>query len=204
MNILAFDTASPRVSVALERSDGERAERGIVSDRPRHVEDLVPMIDALLSEMSVVRSEIGRIVVGIGPGQFNGLRVGVTTAEMLHRVWGCELVGVSTLESMAWTYRREAPEVVALLDARRRAAYIGRYRTAPWVRLDAEEMLETRGLGEVIGDACVVATPSIAAALDFAPHVDWPSPLAMIEVAADRSAADHVGAVYVRPAEESI
>lgn len=86
MNTLAFDTASPRVAAAIVRADGERVERGIVTDGPRHVEELIPLIEELLTEMSVVGAEIDRVVVGVGPGQFNGLRVGVTTANMLARV----------------------------------------------------------------------------------------------------------------------
>lgn len=204
MNVLAFDTASPRVAVAVQRGDGERAERGTVSDRPRHVEDLIPMIDALLKEMAIAPDSIGRIVVGVGPGQFNGLRVGVTTAEMLHRVWACELVGISTLESMAWSARSSGDSVAALLDARRRAAYVGRYRTNPWGSEVPESMCDTADLHQVLGGAQVVATPSIAAALDLSTQIEWPSPLAMIDLAASRTATKRVGAVYVRPAEESI
>lgn len=204
MNTLAFDTASPRVAAAIVRADGERVERGIVTDGPRHVEELIPLIEELLTEMSVVGAEIDRVVVGVGPGQFNGLRVGVTTANMLARVWKCELVGVSTLEALAWPHRFESDEVVSLLDARRRAAYFSRYASRPWSQQRPECMFDIAEIADACSGAFVVATPSIASVLEFPVCIDWPSPLAMIDLALGRDTTEQVAAVYVRPVEESI
>ncbi len=204
MNTLALDTASPRVAVAIVRADGERIEDARVGKTPRHVEELIPVVDALMGAMSLRGAAIDRIVVGIGPGQFNGLRVGVATAEVLAKVWKCELVGVSSLAALAWPYRERAPEVFALLDARRNAAYMASYRTEHWQSASEPTMIEVSSIGAALQESFVVGTPAVASAVEVPMAVDWPSPLAMIELAGIRSQRFDPRAVYLRPASEHV
>ena len=74
---------------------------------------------------------LDRIAVGVGPGTFTGLRIGVSTARALARARGIELIGVSTLESLALAAAEAAPEaVVAVLDARRGEVFAAAWETS--------------------------------------------------------------------------
>ena len=98
--LLALDTATPAVTVAV--ADGERmlAERTTVDAR-RHGELLAPAIEAVLRDAGVGRADLDRVAVGVGPGPFTGLRVGLVTARMLGAVLGVPVVGVCTLDVLA-------------------------------------------------------------------------------------------------------
>ena len=138
MLVLAFDTATAAVTVALsEWAPGEsprlRAEAKIV-DRRRHAEVLAPAINTVLGEARVSRSELSAIAVGVGPGPYTGLRVGLVTARTLGAVLEIPVHGVCTLDALAWESRRTEPFVVAT-DARRKEVYWARYDSAA-VRVD--------------------------------------------------------------------
>jgi tRNA threonylcarbamoyladenosine biosynthesis protein TsaB len=98
--LLAFDTATPAVTVALH--DGERV---VVShtqvDARRHGELLAPGITAVLDEAWVPRHEVTAVAVGVGPGPFTGLRVGLVTARTLGLALGIPVYGVCTLDVLA-------------------------------------------------------------------------------------------------------
>lgn len=119
MRILGFDTATRATTVALV--DGgtvlERRDDPPSGARPRHTTRLMPMIAELLCEAGWGWDELDRIAVGIGPGTFTGLRIGVSTARALARARGLELVGISTLESLS--LGADADVVCAAIDARR-------------------------------------------------------------------------------------
>lgn len=113
MLILAFDTATATATSALVW-DGEVL--GELSSRPVSVlEDL----DALLRRGGVRDSQVEGIAVGIGPGSFTGLRMGLITARTLSFAWGVGLAGVSTLDALA----AGAPGAVPVIDARRREVF---------------------------------------------------------------------------------
>jgi tRNA threonylcarbamoyl adenosine modification protein YeaZ len=111
--ILAFDTATDRATSALVW-DGEVL--GELTSRPVTVlEDL----DALLRRGGVRDTQVEGIAVGIGPGSFTGLRMGLITARTLAFAWGAELAGVSTLDALA----AGAPGAIPVIDARRREVF---------------------------------------------------------------------------------
>jgi tRNA threonylcarbamoyladenosine biosynthesis protein TsaB len=113
MLILAFDTATDTATSALAW-DGEVL--GELTSRPVSVlEDL----DALLRRGGVRDSQVEGIAVGIGPGSFTGLRMGLITARTLSFAWGVGVAGVSTLDALA----AGAPGAVPVIDARRREVF---------------------------------------------------------------------------------
>lgn len=113
MLILAFDTATDRATSALVW-DGELL--GELTSRPVTVlEDL----DALLRRGGVRDSQVEGIAVGIGPGSFTGLRMGLITARTLAFAWSVGLAGVTTLDALA----AGAPGAVPVIDARRREVF---------------------------------------------------------------------------------
>lgn len=98
--LLAFDTASPAVTVAV--ADGERvlASRTTVDAR-RHAELLAPAIVSVLAEAGVDRGDLTAIAVGVGPGPYTGLRVGLVTARTLGAVLLVPVIGVCTHDHLA-------------------------------------------------------------------------------------------------------
>jgi tRNA threonylcarbamoyladenosine biosynthesis protein TsaB len=111
--ILAFDTATDTATSALVW-DGEVL--GELRSRPVTVlEDL----DALLRRGGVRDTQVEGIAVGIGPGSFTGLRMGLITARTLAFAWEAGLAGVSTLDALA----AGAPSAVPVIDARRREVF---------------------------------------------------------------------------------
>jgi tRNA threonylcarbamoyl adenosine modification protein YeaZ len=147
--LLTFDTATPLVTVALH--DGDDVVLELVSERPlQHGEQLAPLIDRALRETGLVRQDLTAIGVGIGPGPFTGLRVGLVTARTLGFVLEVPVYGVCTLDVLAVEAadtRAVAEEFVVATDARRREVYLATYDAAG-VRLD----------GPVVGKAADHAT----------------------------------------------
>jgi len=131
--LLAFDTATPLVTVALH--DGEDVVCELVSDRPlQHGEQLAPLIDRALRETGLVREDLTAIGVGVGPGPFTGLRVGLVTARTLGFVLELPVYGVCTLDVLAveavdtGAVGNEGDgEFVVATDARRKEVYLATY-----------------------------------------------------------------------------
>jgi len=127
--LLAFDTATPAVTVALH--DGERVvATHLTVDARRHGELLAPGITAVLDEAWVPRQDVTAIAVGVGPGPFTGLRVGLVTARTLALALEIPVYGVCTLDVLAAQAADEgllgSPFLVAT-DARRKEVYWASY-----------------------------------------------------------------------------
>ena len=127
--LLAFDTATPAVTVALH--DGQRVVASCTKvDARRHGELLAPGITAVLDEAWVRRQDITAVAVGVGPGPFTGLRVGLVTARTLALALGIPVHGVCSLDVLAAQAVEEGtvdrPFLVAT-DARRKEVYWAAY-----------------------------------------------------------------------------
>lgn len=195
MLLLALDTSTPAVTVALHDGRTVVAESTTVDAR-RHTELLTPQVVDVLSAAGADRRDITAVAVGVGPGPFTGLRVGLATARTLGAALEADVHGVCSLDVIAYAVRSPGagPFVVAT-DARRRevywAAYDGSGRRAsgpavgtPAAVRDAVGTLPTAGAG-----------PRLYAGV-FGPALDpeYPS-------AADLARAVVEGAVEVLPAE---
>jgi len=116
--ILGLDTATPSTAVALWAPGGPSAERRddpVPGDRPSHAARLLALVEEILQGDW---AQVERIAVGIGPGGFTGLRIGIATARALAQARDLPLVGVSSLAALAAAAAGEPP-VVAVIDARR-------------------------------------------------------------------------------------
>ena len=127
--VLAFDTATAATVVGLSTAAGivgERRDRPAPGTRPNHAEQLLALSAELLAEAQLRWRDVTRIGVGVGPGTFTGLRIGVATGRALAQASGTALVAVSTLEALALAARSAVPgaSVVAVLDARRGEAFV--------------------------------------------------------------------------------
>jgi len=154
MRIVGFDTATPATAVALS---GPTHPGGVVvtarhdplpGERPGHATRLLPLLAKVFERARVGWPDVDRIAVGVGPGTFTGLRIGIATARALAQARDIPLVGVSTLQSLAVTgarasLRREDPlppeldVALAVVDARR-----GEVFAASW-RIDEVEEFES-------------------------------------------------------------
>lgn len=160
MRILALDTATTATTVAL--ADGEevleRRDDPPAGARPRHTSRLMPMIAELLGEAGWGWERLERIAVGVGPGTFTGLRIGVATARALAQARALELVGVSTLQSLSLNAGRDS--VCAVLDARRGEVFAAAWKQCQPVLqpapFDPVALAEWLGSGMLaIGDGAV-------------------------------------------------
>jgi tRNA threonylcarbamoyladenosine biosynthesis protein TsaB len=155
--ILGLDTATPATVVAVLPAAGEpvelRHEPG-PGERPGHAAQLLPLARRALEAVGATFADVRRIGVGVGPGTFTGLRIGVATARALAQATGAEVAGISTLEALA-VEAGDDRAVLAVLDARRGEAYAAAYR-------DGERLL-----------APVAVAPEGLAALADPRHAPW-------------------------------
>ena len=129
--MLAFDTATPVVTVALH--DGTRVlSAKTAAGARRHGELLAAMIERVLAAGGAGRTDLEAIAVGTGPGPYTGLRAGVVTARVLASALRIPAVGVCTLDVMALAAARAAAgrEFIVAADARRKEVYWARYGPA--------------------------------------------------------------------------
>ncbi len=162
-----MDTATPAVTVALHDGRSVVARSGRVDAR-RHGELLLPAVHRVLTEAGLALDAVTDVVVGVGPGPYTGLRVGLVTAATFGSALGVPVHGVCTLDGLAYASGLDEPFVVAT-DARRKEVYWARYDdcrtrvTEPAVDRPADIAAEVAGLpavgagarlyGEVFPDA---------------------------------------------------
>jgi tRNA threonylcarbamoyl adenosine modification protein YeaZ len=125
--LLAFDTSSAAVTVALaDPVSGEILASSTTVDALRHGELLAPAIASALESAGITPGDLTRIAVGVGPGPFTGLRVGLVTARTMADVLGIEVAGVCSLDVLARQSSLSLPVAVAT-DARRKEIYWALY-----------------------------------------------------------------------------
>jgi tRNA threonylcarbamoyl adenosine modification protein YeaZ len=122
MNVLAIDT-SVGVSVAVLRSNGELTQSQTV-DHGLQGELTAELISQVVTESGLEISEITDVVVGVGPGPFTGLRVGLVTAVVFAHAREIPIHGICSLDAIAFDY---AKPCVVVTDARRKELYWARY-----------------------------------------------------------------------------
>ncbi len=127
--ILAMETATTACSAALCAADGSVVAERLSRGGPAHSQLLLPFVHELLTEAGLGWDDIDTIAVGLGPGAFTGLRIGIATARALAQAGeDVELTGVPTLSALALSLA-SAPEaeparlLVPLIDGRRREVF---------------------------------------------------------------------------------
>jgi|WetSurMetagenome_2_1015567.scaffolds.fasta_scaffold07874_5 tRNA threonylcarbamoyladenosine biosynthesis protein TsaB len=124
--ILAFDTSSVRGSVALLEGPELRAELRLNSLQT-HSALLLSSIDFLLDRVGWRLADVNLVAVGIGPGSFTGIRIGIATALGLAESLSIPFAGVSGLDAIAQQFPYPNGTVLAVLDAHRSQVYCGEY-----------------------------------------------------------------------------
>jgi tRNA threonylcarbamoyl adenosine modification protein YeaZ len=196
--VLGLDTSTPAVSVALVDLDGGAVAECVVVDARRHGELLAAGIRTVLLEARIDRRDLGAVVVGLGPGPFTGLRVGIVTAATLADALRIPAYGTCSLDGLG------TGERVAMTDARRREVYWARYDAAgarvagPGVSAPSELVDRLHDV-PVLGDGAIVYA-DVLAGLDVRAEPRYPSPALLVQVVAPRigTAAEPLVPLYLR------
>jgi tRNA threonylcarbamoyladenosine biosynthesis protein TsaB len=200
VKILAIDTATAQVGVAMGDGGVVVGETRFVGGR-RHAEQLAPAIANVCEGTGIALGQLAAVAVGIGPGLFTGLRVGVTTAKVMAQALRVPVVAVPSLDLVAYPLRHSHRLVVAVLDARRGEVFHAAYRTVPggvqrvteYAVAAPEELaadLTARGDESLLaGDGVarhVTTFGALEHAEDAGPAFAMPSVAALVELATGR------------------
>ena len=183
MLVLGIDTSTPAVSVALVRRGELVLAESVVVDARRHGELLAQGIRDVLTRAGVRRTELDAVAVGLGPGPFTGLRVGIVTAATTADALDIPSYGICSLDALGSGPR------VAVTDARRREVYWARYDESgtrcegPAVGPPAALAAQWQGL-RVVGEGAHVHAAAFAG-LDVQDEPRYPSASLIAELAGD-------------------
>lgn len=126
MNILAIDTSNQVLGIAI-LGDGQIIGEMITNVKKNQTSRLMPAIHQLMEDIDMVPDQLDKIVVAKGPGSYTGVRIGVTTAKSLAWALSIPVVGISSLEVLAYQGRLYNSLICPFFDARRQRVYTGLY-----------------------------------------------------------------------------
>jgi tRNA threonylcarbamoyladenosine biosynthesis protein TsaB len=225
--VLCIDTATPQVAVAIG-SDAEvlgHIQLSRCSGGPRHAEQLAPAIEYLCTEVGVSLDQLAAVGVGIGPGLFTGLRVGVTTAKVIASALRIPIIAVPSLDLLAFELRFTNRLIVPIVDARRSEVYYAIYRAVPGgvQRISPYEVgdpndiageLSARGQDALlVGDGALLYRERFydVEKIDFgSPGLAYPSAAALVELASAKYQREEfvppsdVSPMYLRKSDAEI
>jgi tRNA threonylcarbamoyladenosine biosynthesis protein TsaB len=222
--ILGIETATMRVGCAVGGVEGVFASFHRTRGR-RHAETLAPAIELVCAQANVGLGRIGCVAVDVGPGLFTGLRVGVATAKAMAFALRVPMIGLCSLDLLAFPVRHTRRLIVAVVDARRGEVFSACYRhvpggvqrvTPPAVCSPADLCADLNASGEeclVVGDGAM----RYASLFDDVSHVELgtsgsahPSADALVELAHPRAVREdfvqpwEIDPLYLRVADAEI
>jgi tRNA threonylcarbamoyladenosine biosynthesis protein TsaB len=223
MLILGIETSTPVSSVAIGSEQGVVAGMTVARGRG-HVEFLVPAVEQICAAASVSKRSLAGIAVGLGPGLFTGMRVGIATAKAMAQALSIPVVGVASLDLLAFEVRHSSKLICACVDARRSEVFAAFYRQVPggvqrrsefraWSpdRLAGE--IEARGEDVLfVGNGALLYRSRLPEARSEFASVSrsFPSATALVELALPRFVREEadsvwdIGPLYVRQADVNI
>jgi tRNA threonylcarbamoyladenosine biosynthesis protein TsaB len=198
--VVGIETSTPHTSVAIG-TEREILGRIQVTGRARQ-EAVTPALERLLAWTGVELDQVGGFAVGIGPGLFTGLRVGVETAKTLAQVTKAPILGLTSLDVLAYSVRFTHRTIAAVIDARRAEVFSAVYRPVPGgvvrdspyaVQRPEHLLADLEALrGEVlaVGDGAILyreVLEELGGRVEFAsPIVAHPDAAALVELAVPR------------------
>lgn len=224
MLILGIESATAQVGCALGGHEGVLASTHSAKGK-RHAENLAPAIDFICSQSQIELADVGLVAVDVGPGLFTGLRVGIATAKAIAYGLRVPMIGVSSLDLLAYPVRYTQRLIVAAIDARRGEIFHAFYRQVPGgVQRVSEPTVGTAEdlaseLMAMSGDVLLVGDGArryrdVFEGLDKVEHVDvgnlYPSAVSLVQLAHAKalreefSPIDQIHPVYLRKPDAQI
>jgi tRNA threonylcarbamoyladenosine biosynthesis protein TsaB len=223
--VVGIETSTPQTSVAIGGEQGILAQMS-VSGRSRQ-EAAAPALQQLLRWSGTELDRVGGVAVGIGPGLFTGLRVGVATAKTLAQVLAVPIVGLTSLDVLAFAVRHTPRRICAVIDGRRGEVFWSLYEPVPGGVLRATEhavarpdhlvaeLLTVTGDVLLVGDGAILYRYEIERELggrvEFASAIHaHPQAASLVELAAPRFLREEhdrlfdVVPVYLRKSDAEI
>lgn len=211
MIILGIETATQQVGCAVGGYEGVLASFHSTRGR-RHAETLAPAIEFVCRQAQLEMKEISIVAVDVGPGLFTGMRVGIATAKAIAQALRVPMIGLSSLDLLAFPVRHTSRLIAAVIDAKRGEVYtalyrhvpgglqrLGPYRVCPPSDLAADLMARNEDV-LLVGDGALRYT----AVFDDARHVEQadagfarPSAAALVELAHPQALREE----FVQPSE---
>lgn len=133
LRILAVHSTTPHLAVAVTEKDRVVGEKVLPAGR-EHLENLAPTIDDLTQALGIRLEQLDAFAVARGPGSFSGIRVGLATVKGMALALGKPVMGITSLEILAWQGLGKGDPVISVIDARRKDIYVALYdkgRTYP-------------------------------------------------------------------------
>jgi tRNA threonylcarbamoyladenosine biosynthesis protein TsaB len=223
--VVGIETSTPQTSVAIGGEQGILAQMS-VAGRSRQ-EAAAPALQQLLRWSGTELDRVGGVAVGIGPGLFTGLRVGVATAKTLAQVLAIPIVGLTSLDVLAFAVRHTPRRICAVIDGRRGEVFWSLYEPVPGGVLRATdhavakpdhlvaELLAVTGDVLLVGDGAILYRYEIERELggrvEFASAIHaHPQAASLVELAAPRFLREEhdrlfdVVPVYLRKSDAEI
>jgi tRNA threonylcarbamoyladenosine biosynthesis protein TsaB len=211
MLILGISTSTSQVGCAIGGHEGILA--AVYSTRGRrHAETLIPAVEFLCQQARVELSDIGAVAVDLGPGMFTGLRVGVASAKALSHARRLPMIGVASLDLLAFPLRHSNRRIVCAIDAGRGEIFHASYRqspggvqrlTAPEVAIPADlasDLLATNEELLLVGDGAIRYQDDlqVVTRIELAdPGMAYPQAASLVQLAHARALRED----FVTPAE---
>lgn len=217
MVVLAVDTSTEVCTVALADETGPAHEIS-VPVRAGHGGSLLPIIDTLFRMSPYAKEDVELIAVGIGPGSFTGIRIGIATARGLSVALGCRLAGVNTLDAVAWGATPSGLALMPVIDARKSEVFCRLY-TSEGAPVTPPVNLRPDALGEIISGETLFIGNGVALyrevfARTLGPrfkagpeHLWYPRASVLARMAllqASRGALEPAQPLYVRPSDAAL
>lgn len=201
MKILALDTSTWTETVAL-LEDGSILSERVVVEKESHNRRLLATIEAVLKDAQCSVKEVDAIAVGIGPGSFTGIRIGITTAKALAWSLRKPVIGIPSLDALAFPFGFWNGYVCPMIDARKKEVYYAIYRVDGTGRLIHESRygvasplkvlneISGRGIKNIIfcGDGWKAYKEKLLSSIDGSVIIDPPDVFNYIR-------ASHLGAI---------
>lgn len=180
MNLLAIDSSSIVATVAVLTQEKLLAEY-IVNNKKNHSEKLMQVLDRVLVDADVTVDDIDVIAVSKGPGSFTGIRIGMACAQGLAHATGKPLIGVNTLDGLAYNMMNSQGLLCSMINAQRQELYTSLYqwRDGELVRLWDYELIAAEQLAErllqlkqkvyILGDGVDILLPVLDKCRDITP-----------------------------------
>lgn len=211
MIVLAIDTAANLCAAALFDTDSQRVLSQVTEDIGKgHAERLMALVERVLGEAGLNIAQVQKVAVTVGPGSFTGARVGVSTARGFGLALGCPVVGVTTLEALAFDARNSLSDrpLLAVIDAHRGEVFAqffdagGKAESAPFAIEPAQlvTQVESRNSTFVLaGSASAMLKEMMPARkFDVASVAATGSIEAIAVIGAGREAVDKPKPLYLR------